>query len=84
MGDPAALARPRPPPAPAPPRLPTWVLPKDVTGVLQHLVVLLPLHQALAVVEDEGVDHLFQLQPLCLPGLLLPVEEGLLLAQAAP
>lgn len=58
-------------PHPTPTRPPTWVVPQDVTGVLQHLVVLLLHQQALTVVENQGVDHLFQLQPLHLPGLLL-------------
>lgn len=84
---------PNPHPAPPPSLLPphpcqgcTWVVSQNVAGVLQHLVVLLLLQQALAVVEDQGIDHLLQLQPLNLPGLLLREEEKLshLLLKAHP
>lgn len=78
---PAALGQPRPPPHPP---VPTWVVAEDVTGVLQHLVILPPPQQALAVVQDQGVDHLLQLQPLRLPGLLLPAEKSCVCSGCGP
>lgn len=45
-------------PSPPQPRTrfppPTWVVPEDVTGVRQHLIVFLLLQQTLAVVQDRS------------------------------